>query len=163
MDSRMTREGEIVRRRRECESCARRFTTYERVEEFLPLVVKKDGRREPFDRAKLIAGIKRACEKRPIGIASIEGIVDRLEQTLQERGEKETSSSFLGEEVMRELHALDEVAYVRFASVYRQFKDLNQFMDELKDLLQAKKEPGGVGGGGLDEGAGGTGKADSWK
>lgn len=141
VDSRLTRDGQIVRRRRECESCARRFTTYERVEELLPMVIKKDGRREAFDRAKLIAGIKRACEKRPISIEAIEGIVDRLELSLQERGDREIPSSVIGEEIMRELHRLDEVAYVRFASVYRQFKDLNQFMDELKDLLHAKELP----------------------
>jgi transcriptional repressor NrdR len=142
VDSRLTRDGQIVRRRRECEACARRFTTYERVEELLPLVVKKDGRREAFDRSKIVAGLKRACEKRPIGIEAIEGIVDRLELSLQERADREIPSSVIGEEIMRELHALDEVAYVRFASVYRQFKDLNQFMDELKDLLHAKEKPG---------------------
>lgn len=143
LDSRLTREGEIIRRRRECEGCHKRFTTYERIEEFLPMVVKKDGRREPFDRLKLIAGIKRACQKRPVGVDAIEAIVDRLEQGIQERGEKEIPSSQLGEDVMRELQQLDEVAYVRFASVYRQFHDLNQFMDELADLLQSRKKRAG--------------------
>lgn len=140
VDSRLSRDGQIVRRRRECETCSRRFTTYERVEEILPMVIKKDGRRETFDRAKIVGGIKRACQKRPVGVDAIEGIVDRLELALQERGEKEVQSSVIGEEIMRELHEIDEVAYVRFASVYRQFKDLNQFMVELKDLLEAKKK-----------------------
>lgn len=139
VDSRMTRDGAIIRRRRECEACSKRFTTYERLEEFLPLVVKKDGRREPFDRAKVIAGLQRACEKRPISISAIEALVDRLELTLQERGDKEVPSSFIGEELMHALHVLDEVAYVRFASVYRQFKDIGQFMDELKELLQSRQ------------------------
>ena len=154
VDSRLTRDGQIVRRRRECESCARRFTTYERVEELLPLVVKKDGRREAFDRAKVIAGISRACEKRPISVEAIEALVDRLELALQEKGEKEIPSSAIGEMIMRELHRLDEVAYVRFASVYRQFRDISQFMDELKDLLSARERtaaPGGAGENGAHE------------
>lgn len=138
VDSRMTRDGAIIRRRRECERCHRRFTTYERLEEFLPLIIKKDGRREPFDRSKVIAGLTRACEKRPIGVDTIDGLVDRLELTLQERGDKEVPSSVIGEELMQALHSLDEVAYVRFASVYRQFKDIGQFMDELKDMLQSR-------------------------
>jgi transcriptional repressor NrdR len=120
--------------------CERRFTTYERIEETLPLVVKKDGRREAFDRTKIIAGIQRACEKRPVSIATIEKFVDRLELGLQESGEKEVEASRIGEAVMAELHQLDEVAYVRFASVYRQFKDINEFMAELKGIL-AKETP----------------------
>lgn len=135
IDSRLGREGNNIRRRRECMECGRRFTTYERVEEILPLVVKKDGRREPFDRLKIIAGMQRACEKRPVSIATIEKVVDRLELTLQESGEKEIETTRIGAAVMEALHTIDEVAYVRFASVYRQFKDINEFMAELKDLL----------------------------
>ena len=139
VDSRLSRDGRIIRRRRECGDCNRRFTTYERVEEILPMVVKKDGRRESFDRSKVLGGLERACQKRPIGVEALEDIADSLERSLQERGEKEVASSVIGEEIMGALHSLDEVAYVRFASVYRQFKDLNQFMVELKDMLQAKK------------------------
>ncbi len=135
IDSRLGREGNNIRRRRECVDCERRFTTYERIEETLPLVVKKDGRREAFDRTKIIAGMQRACEKRPVPIASIEKFVDQLELLLQESGEKEIESSRIGEAVMAELHRIDEVAYVRFASVYRQFKDINEFMAELKEIL----------------------------
>jgi transcriptional repressor NrdR len=140
VDSRLGKEGNNIRRRRECMECERRFTTYERIEETLPLVVKKDGRREAFDRTKIIAGIQRACEKRPVSIATIEKFVDRLELGLQESGEKEVEASRIGEAVMAELHQLDEVAYVRFASVYRQFKDINEFMAELKGIL-AKETP----------------------
>jgi transcriptional repressor NrdR len=139
VDSRLGKEGNNIRRRRECVDCERRFTTYERVEETLPLVVKKDGRREPFDRLKIIAGMQRACEKRPVSIATIEKMVDRLEVTLQESGEKEIEASRIGKAVMEALHDIDEVAYVRFASVYRQFKDINEFMAELKEIL-AKDE-----------------------
>ncbi len=135
IDSRLGREGNNIRRRRECVDCGRRFTTYERIEETLPLVVKKDGRREAFDRTKIIAGMQRACEKRPISIADIEKFVDRLELSLQESGDKEIESSRIGEGVMAELHRVDEVAYVRFASVYRQFRDINEFMAELKEIL----------------------------
>lgn len=135
IDSRLGREGNSIRRRRECVQCERRFTTYERVEDILPLVIKKDGRREPFDRLKIIAGMQKACEKRPVSIDTIEKMVDQLERKLQESGEKEISASRIGQDVMDALHRIDEVAYVRFASVYRQFKDINEFMDELKDLL----------------------------
>jgi transcriptional repressor NrdR len=135
IDSRLGREGNNIRRRRECVDCERRFTTYERIEETLPLVVKKDGRREAFDRTKIIAGMQRACEKRPVPIAVIEKFVDKLKLLLQESGEKEIESSRIGESVMGELHRTDEVAYVRFASVYRQFKDINEFMAELKEIL----------------------------
>ncbi len=135
IDSRLGKEGNNIRRRRECIECSRRFTTYERVEEALPLVVKKDGRREAFDRAKIIAGMQRACEKRPVSIETIEKMVDRLERTLQDAGEKEIESRRIGAAVMEALHDIDEVAYVRFASVYRQFKDINEFMDELKGIL----------------------------
>ncbi|PLX99267.1 MAG: transcriptional regulator NrdR [Desulfuromonas sp.] len=136
VDSRLGKEGNNVRRRRECTVCERRFTTYERVEEILPWVIKKDGRREAFDRMKIISGMQRACEKRPVSMEQIEEMVDQLERRFQERGDKEIASSLIGEAVMEALHDLDEVAYVRFASVYRQFKDINEFMTELNDLLQ---------------------------
>jgi len=142
IDSRLGKEGNNIRRRRECFDCERRFTTYERIEETLPLVIKKDGRRETFDRQKIIAGMQRACEKRPVSIAVIEKMVDRLELSLQESGEKEIESSRIGEAVMEALHGLDEVAYVRFASVYWQFKDINEFMSELKDLLARDRVDG---------------------
>ncbi|HKL27164.1 MAG TPA: transcriptional regulator NrdR [Desulfuromonadales bacterium] len=135
VDSRLGREGNNIRRRRECIECERRFTTYERIEETLPLVIKKDGRREPFDRQKIIGGMQRACEKRPVSIATIEQAVDQLEQHFQESGEKEIESSRIGEYIMQSLQTIDEVAYVRFASVYRQFRDINEFMAELKDIL----------------------------
>jgi transcriptional repressor NrdR len=136
VDSRPDKDGSTIRRRRECESCGKRFTTHERVEDTLPLVMKKDGRREPFDRLKVIAGIKKACEKRPVSVETIERFVDRLEGRLQEAGEREVPSTRIGEMVMNELHDIDEVAYVRFASVYRSFKDINEFMVELQDLLK---------------------------
>jgi transcriptional repressor NrdR len=140
VDSRMAKEGEVIRRRRECLGCKRRYTTYERVEEILPVVVKKDGRRESFDRAKILSGLKKACEKRPISTATIEAATDRIEKRVQEMGESEVESRVIGEEVMKELHQLDQVAYVRFASVYREFKDIDQFMDELKTLAQQRRE-----------------------
>ncbi len=135
VDSRLGKEGNNIRRRRECIDCERRFTTYERVEETLPLVIKKDGRREVFDRQKIISGIQRACEKRPVSIATIEKVVDQMEVKLQESGEKEIAASCIGEAIMEALQSLDEVAYVRFASVYRQFRDINEFMSELTDIL----------------------------
>ena len=135
VDSRLGKEGNNIRRRRECIECGRRFTTYERVEETLPLVIKKDGRREIFDRQKIISGIQRACEKRPVSIATIEKVVDQMEVSLQESGEKEIAASRIGEAIMEALQSLDEVAYVRFASVYRQFRDINEFMSELTDIL----------------------------
>jgi transcriptional repressor NrdR len=135
VDSRLGREGNNIRRRRECEKCNKRFTTYERVEEMLPLVVKKDSRREPFDRQKIVAGMQRACEKRPVSIGVIEQFVDRFEQSLQESGEKEIPSTRIGEAVMTALHEIDQVAYVRFASVYREFRDINEFMSELTEIL----------------------------
>jgi transcriptional repressor NrdR len=136
----MAKEGQVIRRRRECLSCKRRYTTYERVEESLPMVVKKDGRREPFDRLKILSGITKACEKRPISVSTIGAVTDRIEKRIQEMGETELSSSAVGEEVMKELHNLDQVAYVRFASVYREFKDIDQFMDELKVLARERRE-----------------------
>lgn len=135
VDSRLGKEGNNIRRRRECIDCERRFTTYERVEETLPLVIKKDGRREAFDRQKIISGIQRACEKRPVSISTIEKVVDQMELSLQESGEKDIDASRIGEAVMSALQSIDEVAYVRFASVYRQFRDINEFMSELKDIL----------------------------
>jgi transcriptional repressor NrdR len=135
VDSRISKDAESIRRRRECLKCKKRFTTSERGEETLPLIVKKDSRREPFDRQKIFSGLKRACEKRPISVDILEKIVTRIEQSLIESGEREVKSSVVGEKVMEELYNLDGVAYVRFASVYREFKDINQFMKELKDLL----------------------------
>ena len=140
VDSRMAKEGEVIRRRRECLGCKRRYTTYERVDEILPMVVKKDGRRESFDRTKILAGLKKACEKRPISTATIEEVTDRIEKRIQEMGETEIESRIVGEELMKELHQLDQVAYVRFASVYREFKDIDQFMDELRTLAQQRRE-----------------------
>ena len=139
IDSRLSKDSNTIRRRRECGRCSRRFTTYERVEEMMPLVVKKDGRRESYDRLKIINGLKRACEKRPVSINTIEAIADSIERTIQERGEKEVLSSVIGETLMRELHDTDPVAYVRFASVYRSFKDISEFMVELEELLKERK------------------------
>jgi transcriptional repressor NrdR len=141
-DSRLSQGDEVIRRRRECEGCTRRFTTYERIELVLPMVVKKDGRREIFDRLKVLAGLRRACEKRPIGTDALDVLVDQIERALVESGDKEVDSSVVGEQVMRRLRELDQVAYVRFASVYRSFKDIHEFMDELSHLLQqhAKKD-----------------------
>ncbi len=136
----MAKEGEMIRRRRECLSCKRRYTTYERIEESLPMVVKKDGRREPFDRTKIHSGLKKACEKRPISVATIEAVTDRIEKRIQEMGETEIPSREVGEQIMKELHNLDQVAYVRFASVYREFKDIDQFMDELKTLAREREK-----------------------
>lgn len=140
VDSRLGKEGESIRRRRECLKCEGRFTTYERVEEVLPSVIKKDGRRETFDRMKILSGLKKACEKRPISMEMLEKSVEAIEKSLQEKGMKEIPSTIVGEEVMESLHKLDEVAYVRFASVYRSFKDINEFMSELKDILGSKEK-----------------------
>ncbi len=139
IDSRMSREGDIIRRRRECLGCERRFTSYERIEEVLPMVVKKDARRETFERYKILSGLKKACEKRPISTETLEGIVDVIEKKLLELGVKEIQGTWIGEEVMNALKELDKVAYVRFASVYRQFKDINELMDEVKSLFETKK------------------------
>ncbi len=138
IDSRSSEEGRSIRRRRECLKCKRRFTTYENIEETSLMVIKKDGRRESFDRKKILSGIKKACEKRPISTQQLEELVDRIEHTLQSKFEKEINASVIGELLMELLHDLDEVAYVRFASVYRQFKDINQFMKELRGLLNHK-------------------------
>ena len=139
IDSRLGKEGDVIRRRRECEKCGRRFTTYERVEDYLPAVVKKDGRREPFDRMKIVSGLTKACEKLPVSIESIEENVDRIERTLLDRAEREVPSSVIGEAVMQALYELDTVAYVRFASVYRSFQDIDQFMNELEELLRERR------------------------
>ena len=138
IDSRESHEGSVIRRRRECLACKRRFTTYERVEELYPLIVKKDGRREAFDREKIVSGLKKACEKRPVSADQLEETVVAIERLLQGMGEKEVPSSVIGEEVMRRLQQLDEVAYVRFASVYLEFEDVSEFMTELKYLVRAR-------------------------
>ena len=142
IDSRLSKDGDVIRRRRHCLECERRFTTYERIEDILPMVIKKDGRREAYDRAKIIGGLKKAFEKRAVSIDVIEDMANRLERYFQDRGEKEIKSSEIGEWIMKELRDLDDVAYVRFASVYRSFKDIGQFMDELEELLR-KRENGG--------------------
>lgn len=139
IDSRSSNEDKSVRRRRECEKCKRRFTTYEYIEEIPLILIKKDGRREAFDRNKIISGILKACEKRPVSMEKVEAVVDKVEKELQKSFDKEVKAQVVGELVMEYLHKLDEVAYVRFASVYRQFKDINQFMKELKDLLNKKE------------------------
>jgi transcriptional repressor NrdR len=140
VDSRLSGDGAMIRRRRMCSSCKRRFTTYERVEEAAPMVVKKDSRREPYERHKVIAGIKRACEKRPVSMETIEEIADRIEAAAAELGGKEVPTDFIGSAVMNELHEIDQVAYVRFASVYRSFKDIDEFMHELEDLIRLRKD-----------------------
>jgi transcriptional repressor NrdR len=139
VDSRESKEGEVIRRRRECLECGKRFTSYERIDEIPYMVVKKDGTRERFERQKLIGGLLKACEKRPVSVAAIEGVADRVEGMLQDRAEKEISTSEIGAFVMQELKQLDMVAYVRFASVYRHFRDIGEFMTELKDLLNVKE------------------------
>ena len=138
MDSRPSKGGSAIRRRRECLKCEKRFTTYEQIEEILPMVVKRDGRREPFDRLKIVAGVRKAVEKRPVSSEKIEALVDEIENELMERSAKEINSTEIGEMVMNRLKDLDDVAYVRFASVYRQFKDINAFMDEVKKMLSRK-------------------------
>jgi transcriptional repressor NrdR len=138
IDSRAGGTGDVIRRRRECESCTKRFTTYERIEDTLPIVVKKDGRREPFDRLKLLRGLRVALNKRPVSADKIELVADALERGLQESDAREVTSSELGERVMRELRELDEVAYVRFASVYRSFRDIDEFLAELGKLVQSR-------------------------
>lgn len=142
VDSRVGRNGEFIRRRRECLRCSRRYTTYEYIEDVLPMVVKRDGRREPFDRQKLRSSILKACEKRSVGVQAVDDIVLDVEARLHERAEKEISSLELGEMVMEHLQRLDQVAYVRFASVYRQFKDIAQFMNEVKGLLRTQEKKG---------------------
>jgi len=138
IDSRAGGAGDVIRRRRECEACTKRFTTYERIEDVLPTVVKKDGRREPFDRAKLIRGLRIACNKRPVSIERIEGIADAIEREVQESERREVTASELGDRVMSHLREVDDVAYVRFASVYRSFRDIDEFLTELGKLVKAK-------------------------
>jgi transcriptional repressor NrdR len=140
IDSRLSKDARMIRRRRECLNCEKRFTTYERVEAVLPMVVKKDGRREPFNHEKIRAGIQKACQKRPISTHIIDDFVDSLGQLFQESGHREIRSSDIGERVIEKLKEWDDVAYVRFASVYRQFKDINEFMAELKELLDERRE-----------------------
>ncbi len=135
IDSRLSKDGNVIRRRRECLLCSRRFTTYEHIEEIPVMIVKKDGRREVFNRNKVRSGLQKACEKRDISINIIEDTIDNLERDLRETGEKEISSHIIGEKIMNILHKLDDIAYVRFASVYREFKDVNDFMEELKTVL----------------------------
>lgn len=137
IDSRLSKDGHAIRRRRECDDCGRRFTTYERVETSIPMVIKKDGRREQFDRAKLKRGLVRACEKRPVSVNDIDRFIEGLERKILETGEREIPCQQLGEEVMEFLHGVDDVAYVRFASVYRSFKDLKEFMAEVQELIRA--------------------------
>jgi transcriptional repressor NrdR len=139
VDSREGKEGEVIRRRRQCLECGRRFTTYERMDEIPYMVVKKDGTRERFERQKVIAGMLKACEKRPVSVAAVEEVADRVEVTLQDRPEKEISTDEVGAFLMSELKSLDKVAYVRFASVYRHFRDIGEFMTELKGLLDGKE------------------------
>ena len=139
VDSRATSEESAVRRRRECLNCGKRFTTYEYIEEVSLMVIKKDGRREPYERKKILAGIVKACEKRPISMEKMEEVIVQVERAIQKKSDREVASSRIGELVMERLKALDDVAYVRFASVYRQFKDVGQFMVELKDILGKEK------------------------
>lgn len=139
IDSRLSKDGGAIRRRRECLGCGKRFTTYEVVEDIMPMVVKKDGRREPFERVKIKTGLLKACEKRPISVDEIESLVDRVERACQDTQGREVLASFIGERVMDELRHLDGVAYVRFASVYREFRDIDDFLAELKDLLKRQR------------------------
>ncbi|MCT4592911.1 MAG: transcriptional regulator NrdR [Anaeromicrobium sp.] len=138
VDSRPTEEGQVIRRRRECNKCKKRFTTYEKIEEIPLIIIKKDGNREAYNRNKVLNGIIRACEKRPVSLKHIEKIVDNIERNLHNSMEKEIKSTYVGELVMNALKEIDEVAYVRFASVYRQFRDINTFMEELKKMLDEK-------------------------
>jgi transcriptional repressor NrdR len=140
-DSRVGAAGDVIRRRRECEGCERRFTTYERVEEVLPLLVKKDGRREAFDRQKVLSGLRRACDKRAVPLARLEQLVDTIERELMEQGEKEVRSEQVGERVMAHLREVDPVAYVRFASVYRQFRDIDELRSEIEQLSNRAASP----------------------
>jgi transcriptional repressor NrdR len=139
VDSRESKEGEVIRRRRECLECGRRFTSYERIDEIPYMVVKKDGRRERFERQKLVGGLLKACEKRPVRVGVLEAIADKVESVLQEKPEREMSTEEIGASVMTELKRLDKVAYVRFASVYRNFRDLDEFKDELNELIRSKE------------------------
>jgi transcriptional repressor NrdR len=139
VDSRESKEGEVVRRRRECLVCGRRFTSYERIDEIPYMVVKKDGRRERFERQKLVAGLLKACEKRPVRVAALEAIADKVESALQEKADREIATDDIGAYVMQELRHLDQVAFVRFASVYRNFRDIDEFKNQLNDLLRVRE------------------------
>ncbi|MCM2256660.1 MAG: transcriptional regulator NrdR [Vicinamibacteria bacterium] len=139
VDSRESKEGEVIRRRRECLACAKRFTSYERIDQIPHVVVKKDGRRERFDREKVLAGLMKACEKRPVPMKSLETVADRIESMVHERPDREVPSGLIGEQLMESLRELDKVAFVRFASVYRDFKDVDQFMNTLKGLLETRE------------------------
>lgn len=139
IDSRLAKDNTVIRRRRQCLGCLKRFTTYERIEEVLPYVIKKDGRREAFDRRKIVEGMLRACEKRPVSIDRIESVADSIEQDLMEKSEKEISVSYVGERVMEALQTMDDVAYVRFASVYRSFRDIDEFIREIRELYEFKE------------------------
>jgi transcriptional repressor NrdR len=140
VDSRESKEGDSIRRRRECLNCGRRFTSYERIDEIPYMVVKKDGRREPYDRNKILGGLRRACEKRPISVSQLESIADQIERVVQDSNDREVSTNDIGKIIMRRLKALDKVAYVRFASVYLEFEDVSEFMSELKNLVQSRVE-----------------------
>ena len=139
VDSRTNRDGDLTRRRRECLNCGERFTTYERIQKAALLIVKQDGRREEFNREKILSGVQKACQKRPVSVEQMEALVDGIERHFQESGEKEISAVTIGEKVVKELYNLDSVAYVRFASVYRDFKDVNEFMAEIKDIIKNKE------------------------
>ena len=139
IDSRQSKDGDVIRRRRECLKCEGRFTSYERLENILPHIIKKDNRREPFDRQKILQGLERACEKRPVSLELREALVAKIEKNLQAAGEKEISSSMIGTQIMDELRGIDEIAYVRFASVYRQFKDIKEFKKEIEEIFSDKK------------------------
>ena len=143
VDSRESKEGEVIRRRRECLSCGKRFTSYERIDKIPHLVVKKDGRREPFDREKVLSGLLKACQKRPVNRAALEKLADDIEKEAFSKDSRDVTSTRIGEIVMRRLHDLDEVAYVRFASVYRQFRDVSQFMDAVQQFLKPVPEKPG--------------------
>lgn len=147
IDSRLSKDGQVIRRRRECNDCGKRFTTYERIEEVLPMVVKTDGRREPFDHNKLVAGIRRACEKRAVPLLKIEDLVEDIEKQLQETGEKEVEASLIGEEVLVRLAEIDDVAYIRYASIFRNFADLSEFADELNTILEERRRRARTGSG----------------
>ena len=140
IDSRLSKDQTTIRRRRECLSCGKRFTTFEKIEINPPLIIKRDGRRETYKREKIELGLQKACEKRPVAIDDIEKIINTIEQTLQESGEKEVASSVIGEKIMQLLKELDDVAYIRFASVYRQFKDINEFIQELQGMVRSSRK-----------------------
>ena len=140
LDSRSVSDGVVIRRRRECVGCERRFTTYERIEEMPLFVIKKDQRREPYDRAKALAGVYKACEKRPVPLSVQDNVAEELEKMIRDKYDKEIPAKMIGEFFMRQLAKIDQIAYVRFASVYREFQDVSHFMDELKGLLDKSKK-----------------------